>query len=71
MLQYLLYTVALHQYLRFRLPDYSYEKHFGGVYYLFVRGVDPQKDSRYGVFKDRPPVSLIDRLCEALIDKED
>jgi len=38
-LQYLLYSVALHRYLQQRLPDYQYEQHFGGVYYLFVRGV--------------------------------
>ena len=37
--QYLLYTVALHRYLSSRLPDYDYDRHFGGVYYLFVRGV--------------------------------
>src|SRR5690606_8157537 len=38
-LQYLIYSVALHRYLRQRLPDYDYERHFGGVYYLFLRGM--------------------------------
>jgi exodeoxyribonuclease V beta subunit len=66
-LQYLLYTVALHQYLRLRLPGYSYEKHFGGLYYLFVRGMDPDKGSHFGVFRDRPSEVLIDDLAEALI----
>ena len=66
--QYLLYTVALHQYLRLRLPGYSYEKHFGGLYYLFVRGIDPEKGSRFGVFRDRPSEALINGLVEALID---
>jgi exodeoxyribonuclease V beta subunit len=67
-LQYLIYTVALHQYLRLRLPGYAYEKHFGGVYYLFVRGMDPDKGTEFGVFKDKPSAALIDELCEKLID---
>jgi exodeoxyribonuclease V beta subunit len=66
-LQYLLYSVALHQYLRLRLPGYAYNKYFGGVYYLFVRGVDPGKGSHYGVFHDRPSEELIDALSKALI----
>jgi exodeoxyribonuclease V beta subunit len=63
-LQYLIYTLALHRYLRQRLPDYDYQRHFGGVYYLFVRGIRP--GSRHGIFYDRPPLALIealDRLC--------
>jgi exodeoxyribonuclease V beta subunit len=38
-LQYLLYAVALDRYLQRRIPGYRYETHFGGVVYLFVRGV--------------------------------
>ncbi len=38
-LQALLYCVALHRYLRWRLPGYSPERHLGGVLYLFVRGM--------------------------------
>jgi exodeoxyribonuclease V beta subunit len=40
-LQYLLYSVALHRYLGQRVAGYDYAKHFGGVLYLFVRGVRP------------------------------
>src|SRR5690606_27318578 len=54
-LQYLLYLVALHRYLGARLPGYSYERHVGGVYYLFLRGMDPAAGCEYGVFHDRPP----------------
>ncbi|MBW2107966.1 MAG: hypothetical protein JRI36_04770 [Deltaproteobacteria bacterium] len=68
-LQYLLYTVALHQYLKLRLPGYAYEKHFGGVYYLFVRGIDPRVGNRFGVFSDRPDARLIQHLSDRLIDK--
>jgi exodeoxyribonuclease V beta subunit len=61
-LQYLIYTLALHRYLGLRLPGYDYDTHFGGVYYLFLRGMRPHSGRRYGVFFDRPPVALIDAL---------
>jgi exodeoxyribonuclease V beta subunit len=60
--QYLLYTVALHRYLQLRLPDYDYERHFGGVFYLFLRGMDPALGSEYGVFRERPPWALVNAL---------
>ncbi len=63
-LQYYIYTLALHQYLGVRLPGYNYEKHFGGVYYIFVRGVDPSFGPDFGIFHDRPPYSLIKDLRE-------
>ncbi len=58
-LQYHLYTVALHRYLRSRIRDYSYEKHFGGVYYLFLRGIDPVAGMQRGIYYDRPGESLV------------
>ncbi len=38
-LQALLYSVALHRYLRWRQPGYRPELHLGGVAYLYVRGM--------------------------------
>jgi exodeoxyribonuclease V beta subunit len=64
-LQYLLYTVALHRQLQLRLPGYDYEKHFGGVFYLFVRGIDPTRPE-FGVYGDRPAAGLIERLSQGL-----
>mgnify|MGYP002629551150 CR=1 FL=1 len=61
-LQYLLYGVALQRYLRQRLPAYSYQQHFGGVYYLFLRGMRPEHGNAYGVFYDRPAQELLDEL---------
>ncbi len=61
-LQYLIYTVALHRYLRWRLPDYDYERRFGGVRYLFLRGMRAEQGLRCGMFADRPPRELIERL---------
>ena len=42
-LQALLYTVALHRYLRWRLPGYDPDAHLGGVLYLFVRGMSAEE----------------------------
>ncbi len=64
-LQYLIYAVALHRYLRLRLPDYDYGRHFGGVYYLFLRGIDPTSPG-CGIYADRPPPELIEALDQAL-----
>lgn len=64
-LQYWLYTVALHRYLQVRLANYSYERHFGGVAYLFLRGMSLH--GNYGVFWDRPSKALIEALS-ALLD---
>ena len=61
-LQYLLYTVALHRYLATRLPDYDYERHCGGAYYLFLRGMDPARGNECGVFHDRPSAALVAAL---------
>ena len=58
--QYLIYTLALHRYLQSVVPHYDYARDFGGVFYLFLRGMngDPQS----GVFYDRPSVELITEL---------
>jgi exodeoxyribonuclease V beta subunit len=58
-LQYHLYTLALHKYLKNRLPDYDYEKDFGGVFYIFLRGINKTKGHDYGIFRDRPKKELI------------
>ncbi|MCB1793160.1 MAG: exodeoxyribonuclease V subunit beta [Candidatus Competibacteraceae bacterium] len=62
LLQYLIYTMALHRYLRLRLPNYDYQRHFGGVFYLFLRGMDPALGSDCGVFHDRPAPALVAAL---------
>lgn len=69
-LQYLLYTVALHRHLRTCVPGYDYESHFGGVYYLFVRGMAPDRGAGSGVYFARPSAKLIADLDEALRSDE-
>ncbi len=65
-LQYHLYCVALHRYLAWRQPGYRYERHFGGVRYLFLRGMDPSHAEDVGVFRDRPAKALVEELSALL-----
>ncbi|WP_266167867.1 exodeoxyribonuclease V subunit beta [Dyella subtropica] len=58
-LQYAIYTLALHRQLRVRLPDYDYERHIGGVLYLYLRGVDAQG---HGIHREHLPLSLIEAM---------
>ena len=70
-LQALLYTVALHRFLRQRLPGYDYETHVGGHLYLFLRGMSGPTGPRdsglsLGVYSDRWPSSVVLGLDAAL-----
>ena len=62
-LQALLYTVALHRYLRERLADYEPERHLGESWYLFVRAVG--LDDGAGIWRQRWPIALVDALDAA------
>jgi exodeoxyribonuclease V beta subunit len=64
-LQYLVYTLAVHRFLGQRVVGYDYDRHFGGVYYLFLRGMDPARAGN-GVFFDRPSRQLIE-AADALL----
>ena len=66
-LQYHIYTLALDQYLRSSCPDYSYERDFGGVFYLFIRGMGAPSEASAGVFFDRPTPKLLQNLHRALV----
>ena len=67
-LQAHLYLVALHRYLRWRLPGYEPERHLGGYAYVFLRGVpgplpnDPASDPAGGVpgvLVEQPPLQRL------------
>ena len=66
-LQYHLYAVALHEYLKGRVPGYDYDRHFGGAFYVFLRGVDPARSPGCGIYRDRPARRLIETLAEGLV----
>jgi exodeoxyribonuclease V beta subunit len=66
-LQYLLYSLALHKYLKQQLSDYSFEAHFGGVFYLYLRGMSPESQiagESSGVFFDKVGPQYIELLEE-------
>jgi exodeoxyribonuclease V beta subunit len=65
-LQYHLYLLALDRLLRSRLPDYDYDRHIGGVVYVFVRGVTAT-DPELGLFRDRPARGTLEVLAERLL----
>jgi exodeoxyribonuclease V beta subunit len=70
-LQALVYTAALHRYLRWRLPGYDPERNLAGVLYLFVRGMvgadTPAIDGTpCGVFAWRPSTVLVEELSDVL-----
>lgn len=70
-LQAVLYSVALHRYLRWRLPGYDPPAHLGPVGYLFVRGmVGPRTPSpqgrTHGVFVWHPPADAVVALSDLL-----
>ena len=65
-LQYHLYVVALRRYLRWRIPGWNYETDFGGAYYLFLRGMHPDRGASHGVYRDTPPLALIKAIDQAL-----
>jgi exodeoxyribonuclease V beta subunit len=61
-LQYHLYVLGLVKHLRARMPDFDYERDFGGVFYLFLRGMAPEHPPGCGVYFDRPPHALVEAL---------
>jgi len=66
-LQYHLYTLAVDRFLRRVEPRYDYASSFGGVFYLFIKGLCP--GHRTGIFFEKPPRARLDALS-ALLDGE-
>lgn len=64
-LQYHLYMLALHRHLKVRHPHYDPARHWGGVAYVFLRGVH-DADHTAGWFRDMPTPQLLQALDAAL-----
>ncbi|GAB3044827.1 UvrD-helicase domain-containing protein [Stenotrophomonas tumulicola] len=62
-LQALIYTVALHRWLRFRLGSrYDYARDMGGIRYLFCRGLGIEGEGLYAARFDGELVDALDTL---------
>ena len=66
-LQYHLYVLALCQHLRLKDSAFQYEDGFGGVAYIFIRGIDQRRSPEFGMYFDRPKITLVNALGKALI----
>ena len=58
--QYLFYSLAMHRFLKTRIENYSYEKNFGGIIYLYLRGMEP--DSSNSIIYTKPKQEIIEEL---------
>lgn len=63
-LQYMIYTVAVKRWLESRIKGFDYDKHFGGIVYVFLRGVREGRET--GIFTTRPAKDTIENLDDAL-----
>ena len=72
LLQYHLYTLALHRFLKQTLGSgYAYEENFGGAYYLFIRGMHSPEHAGDGIFFDCPSKKLIERMDRYFAQERD
>ncbi|HSO72577.1 MAG TPA: PD-(D/E)XK nuclease family protein, partial [Thermodesulfobacteriota bacterium] len=69
-LQLNLYVLALHRYLKYRVPGYHYGEHFGGAFYLFLRGMNRGEKNGFVVYYESPGEGLIESLSQSLIGTE-
>jgi len=61
--QYLIYSIALIKFLKLHIKNFDYDKDFGGVYYLFLRGINKNGN---GIFYEKPSKKLIIQLENSL-----
>ncbi len=67
LLQSHIYTVALHCYLQRRLPGYRYADHFGGAYYVFLRGLSAAAGPGCGLYFEKPPEGFVREFTRELV----
>ena len=63
-LQYHLYSIAAVKYLKSRLQNFDYDQDFGGVFYVFVRGVRAYQTT--GIFYAKPSLNKLKQLAAAV-----
>ncbi|VAW40369.1 Exodeoxyribonuclease V beta chain [hydrothermal vent metagenome] len=62
-LQYLLYCVALVKFLQITVNGFNYQQHFGGIAYLFTRGISGKPGQ--GIYTNKPDIKLINHMIGA------
>jgi exodeoxyribonuclease V beta subunit len=67
-LQYHLYTLTLYRYLTQRLKGFDYDRDFGGVAYVYMRGV--RADSSNGIYFHKPELQLILKMESLMLKKQ-
>ena len=65
-LQAAIYALALHRWLASRLHNYRPEQHLGGVFYLYLRGMNPH--GQEGIYHWQPSLSLLNEMSALLGD---
>jgi len=63
-LQYMIYTVALKRWLEKKKANFDFEAHFGGVIYVFLRGI--RENGKTGIYFKCPSKGDIEKLDAAL-----
>jgi exodeoxyribonuclease V beta subunit len=64
-LQAIIYTLAVHRYLKSRIRDYQYSDHFAGAYYVFIRGYKGGFGSSFFHFKpDEKTINALDAYID-------
>lgn len=67
-LQYYIYADALHRFLKSRQAHYEYETHFGGVFYIYLRGIHPKQNT--GIYFTRPTLEELQAFQDYTSGKE-
>lgn len=75
-LQYMLYSMALDRWLASVLPGYDFDRHFGGIYYVYLRGmrvephaIHPAQAAVPGIFAFKPSLEEVRTVYPAHLDR--
>lgn len=66
-LQYKVYSIAALRWLKNTVRDFDYDKHFGGIYYIYMRGVDASRTDQGAYFVPPTSEAAIDGYAAELV----
>ncbi|HQV22405.1 MAG TPA: hypothetical protein PLJ88_04890, partial [Agitococcus sp.] len=67
-LQAAIYALALHRWLKSRLANYQPQQHLGGVFYLYLRGMNPH--GQEGIYHWIPSLALLEDMSAILMEQQ-